>query len=297
MRRRLTALLLCLALCLLPAPQAGAHDGDKHGKDICYVLFGKNWNASSLSDSQSEKLDALLCATQLCIDQFNGNGDGTNDLNELRANYRRMPNSIEDINLNAGGNTHRRYTHRGWDESYADVCDERNPDWTKHWQRRKKLLTDVAEQIFNFDGRWEFLDKILPYPCTAECEAFCKLLYYIHLTSDHTAFETGSYNRVVLEEQGKDQVMPLASTRGDSVISELQEVVVELFGEEEASDIVRDLDAINNEVVKLLNDPDAMRTEEGVKQYTDYAQDVLDTLAKYIPNLLKETDFFSKVFY
>ena len=292
MRRRLTALLLCLA----PAPQAGAHDGDKHGKDICYVLFGKNWNASSLSDSQSEKLDALLCATQLCIDQFNGNGDGTNDLNELRANYRRMPSSIEDINLNAGGNTHRRYTHRGWDESYADVCDEKNPDWTKHWQRRKKLLTDVAEQIFDFDGRWKLLDKILPYPCTAECKAFCKLLYYIHLTSDYTAFDLSKYEAAMNDMQGKGQILKLATTQGKSVISELQEVSVELFGEERASELVRDLEEINIEVVKLLNDPDAMRTEEGVKQYTDYAQDVLDTLADHIPNLLKEKDFFSKVF-
>ena len=90
--------------------------------------------------------------------------------------------------------------------------------------------------------------------------------------------------------------MPLAATRGDSVISELQEVVVELFGQEEASDIVRDLDTINSEVVKLLNYPDAMRTQEGIDQYKGYAKKVLNTLSDYIPNLLKETDFFSKVF-
>ena len=41
MRRRLTALLLCLALCLLPAPQAGAHDAGEHWKEIRYVLLGK----------------------------------------------------------------------------------------------------------------------------------------------------------------------------------------------------------------------------------------------------------------
>lgn len=295
--RRLTALLLCLALCLLPAPQAGAHSGDKHGEDIYYVLFGKDWKSISLDEEQTNKRYALLCATQLCIDQFNNNSEEY--LNSLREmGYIRLPESVKEINLSATPQNHRSFTHKGWDYNYSsDPPSLSNPHWDARWQQRKKLLTDVAEQIFDFDGRWELLDKILPYPCTVECEAFCKLLYYIHLTSDHTAFETSSYNRVVLGQQGKDQVMPLAATRGDSVISELQEVIVELFGKEEASDIVRDLDTINSEIVKLLNDPDAMRTEEGVKQYTDYAQDVLDTLAKYIPNLLKEKDFFSKVFY
>ena len=37
MRRRLTALLLCLALCLLPTPRAGAHDeAGEHWKEIRY---------------------------------------------------------------------------------------------------------------------------------------------------------------------------------------------------------------------------------------------------------------------
>ena len=84
-----------------------------------------------------------------------------------------------------------------------------NPDWTQRWQQRKKLLTDVAEQIFDFDGRWSVFD-VFGYPCTTECDAFCRLLYYVHLLGDHAAFTTYSYNRVIKGQQGKDQVMPLA---------------------------------------------------------------------------------------
>ena len=70
MRRRLTALLLCLALCLLPAPQAGAHDAGEHWKEIRYVLFGQERTPSSLDKDQRQKLNDLLYATQLCIDQL-----------------------------------------------------------------------------------------------------------------------------------------------------------------------------------------------------------------------------------
>ena len=295
MRRRLTALLLCLALCLLPAPQAGAHDAGEHWKEIRYVLFGQERTPSSLDKDQRQKLNDLLYATQLCIDQFGGSC--ASYLSSLHNNhYRHLPKSISEIDLYATANDHRLYTHRGWNESYEDMSNGENPDWTQRWQQRKKLLTDVAEQIFDFDGRWSVFD-VLGYPCTTECDAFCRLLYYVHLLGDHAAFTTYSYNRVIKGQQGKNQVMPLASTRGDCVFSELQEAAMELFGETETSELNRELEEIKGRVIELLNDPEAMKSQEDLDKYKGFIQDVLDTLAKYIPNLLKETDFFSKVFY
>jgi hypothetical protein len=295
MRRRLTALLLCLALCLLPAPQAGAHDAGEHWKEIRYVLFGQERTPSSLDKDQRQKLNDLLYATQLCIDQFGGSC--ASYLSSLHNNhYRHLPKSISEIDLYATANDHRLYTHRGWNESYEDMSNGENPDWTQRWQQRKKLLTDVAEQIFDFDGRWSVFD-VFGYPCTTECDAFCRLLYYVHLLGDHAAFTTYSYNRVIKGKQGKDQVVSLASTRGDCVISELQKAAAELFGETETSELNRELEEIKSRVIELLNGPEAMKTDEDLEKYKGFIQDILDTLAKYIPNLLKETDFFSKVFY
>lgn len=295
MRRRLTALLLCLALCLLPAPQAGAHDAVEHWNDIRYVLFGQERTPSSLDKDQQQKLNALLWATQLCIDQ--ANMTGSSHLTRLQSlefykGISEIPASIEEINLYPGSNNHRIYTHLGWDYNYAN--DAFTPDWDVRWQRRQDMLRAVVEQTFDFNNKPYFLDRILGRP--RKGESFCKLLYYIHILGDHTAFDYSSYHRRANGWSGIEQVMPLASTRGDSVISELEEVIVDLLGRKGTSQLIVELRTINNEVVKLLNDPDAMRTEEGVKQYTDYAQDVLDTLADYIPKLLKEKDFFSKVF-
>ena len=39
-----------------------------------------------------------------------------------------------------------------------------------------------------------------------------------------------------------------------------------------------------------------MKSQEDLDKYKGFIQDVLDTLAKYIPNLIKAKDFFSKVF-
>lgn len=294
MRRRLTALLLCLALCLLPAPQAGAHDAVEHWNDIRYVLFGQERTPSSLDKDQQQKLNALLYATQLCIDQFGGSC--ASYLSSLHNNhYRHLPKSISEIDLYATANDHRLYTHRGWNENYADVSNGENSDWAQRWQQRKKLLTDVAEQIFDFDGRRPVFD-VFGYPCTSECDAFCRLLYYVHLLGDHAAFTTYSYNRVIKGKQGKDQVVSLASTRGDCVISELQKAAAELFGETETSELNRELEEIKSRVIELLNGPEAMKTDEDLEKYKGFIQDVLDTLADYIPKLLKEKDFFSKVF-
>ena len=296
MRRRLTALLLCLVLCLLPTPRAGAHDeAGEHWKEIRYVLFGQERTLSVLDKDQKQKLNALLYATQLCIDQFGASG--ASYLSFLQQNhYRHLPESIQEFDLDATANDHRLYTHRGWDESYADMPNGRNPDWTQRWQRRKKLLTNVAEQIFDFDGRWSGFD-VFGYPCTAECDAFCRLLYYVHLLGDHAAFTTYSYNRVIQGKQGKDQIMPLATTRGDCVISELQKAATELFGGTATSELNRELEEIKGEVIGLLNSPEAMKTQEDLEKYKGFVQEILDVLAKYIPGLFKDMDFFSKVFY
>ena len=91
--------------------------------------------------------------------------------------------------------------------------------------------------------------------------------------------------------------MLLAMTRGDCVISELQKATAELFGETETSELNREMEEIKGRVIELLNAPEAMKSDEDLEKYKGFVQDVLDILAKYIPNLLKKTDFFSKVFY
>ena len=91
--------------------------------------------------------------------------------------------------------------------------------------------------------------------------------------------------------------MPLATTRGDCVISELQKAATELFGGTATSELNRELEEIKGEVIGLLNSPEAMKTQEDLEKYKGFVQEILDVLAKYIPGLFKDMDFFSKVFY
>lgn len=202
--------------------------------------------------------------------------------------------TIEQIDLFARGTNHRCYTHRGWDYSYQD--DAENGDWVeKRWPKRKDILRETAEAVFNFNRLPRLLDGFVGY--NERCEGFCKLVYYVHLLGDHIEFTTYTFNRAAGSELGHEQVIPLGASRGNSLISEIIEVFPVLFPEQDYSELERSLTAANLKVCSILNKPDDLKTDEGFQQYHEAAVEILEILHDYLPKLLRNEVFFNNVFY
>lgn len=196
--------------------------------------------------------------------------------------------SIEEIALYPL-HSHRAYTHLGWEYNYSSFNDERNPDWSsRRWPLRQNLLRSTVEHVFNFNGAPQWLDPIVGY--SGQCESFTKLLYYIHILGDHISYKHSTY-------KNNHEVMPLAATRDASIISELISCLPVLFPKQNYVPLQKELETIGINVVSLLNRPEALGTEDGFAPYHENAAKVLDALESYLPELLKNEDYFKKAFY
>ena len=284
-------LLVWIIVCIFTnASTAYAYpDAASHWRDIDLVLFGKEKYIVGKSEDIQDAVHAIRYASQICIDQF-GTDSGKAQLKHLNElGIPGIPSAISAIALYPEHNDHRIYTHLGWDHDDKKFDTSRNEDWsTNRWHERKSLLTDTVEHIFNFNGMPGFMDPILG--ANEKCDAFAQLIYYTHILGDQIAYNCTTY------ESGKHEVMPLGGTRQDSIISELINTLPILFPEQDYSALEEKLLAINSDVVRLLNDPSTLKTEDGFAAYTQCAKDVRQALSDHIPSLLREEDFFKKVF-
>lgn len=291
MKRRFLTILLLIFMSVSCIPNAYAHNSAaEHWQDMSIALFGDAYFIQGKSAEVRNAVWALRYASQLCIDQFGADGGKAQlaRLNELKITD--MPKKLSEIALYPEHNDHRAYTHLGWNYDYADFDGERNKEWsTKTWSRRKELLLDTAEHIFDFNGMPHWADRFLG--TNDKCDTFCKLLYYIHILGDQI-----EYNNVTYAE-GKHEVMPLAATRGDCIISELISCLPILFPTQDYSELENELATINSNVTSLLNRPDELKEESGFASYHEQAEKVLEVLKKHLPGLLKNEEFFSNVFY
>jgi len=289
--KRIVASLLIAFLLVAVIPQAYAHDSAaEHWQDMSLALFGDTNFITGKPEKVRNAVWALRYASQLCIDQFGADG-GKAQLQRLKdVGIKGAPELISDIALYPLHNDHRTYTHLGWEYDYSSFNDDRNPAWsTGTWPSRQALLRSTVEQVFNFNGMPQWLDGIAGY--NEQCESFTKLLYYIHILGDQIEYNSKTY------AEGKHEVMPLAATREKSIISELIACLPILFPEQNYSQLQKELETINTNVVSLLNKPEALGTEEGFAHYHENAEKVLEVLKKYLPGLLKEEEFFKNVFY
>lgn len=293
MKRHLAGIAMVVILCCVSASSAKAHpSAAEHWQDLRYVFFGKRTYSSIRSEAKSD-WQAIEQASQICIDQFGGSHKSMLESVKRKTGLL-FSISIEQIDLFARGTNHRCYTHRGWDYSYQD--DAENGDWVeKRWPKRKDILRETAEAVFNFNGLPRLLDGFVGY--NERCEGFCKLVYYVHLLGDHIEFTTYTFNRAAGSELGHEQVIPLGASRGNSLISEIIEVFPVLFPEQDYSELERSLTAANLKVCSILNKPDDLKTDEGFQQYHEAAVEILDILHDYLPKLLRNEVFFNNVFY
>lgn len=175
-RRSFISLSMVLLIELASPCMASAHDKNEHNKELELVLLGESgYKIRHQGDTPGRGIRAIEAAAYLCIDQFQGYG--SEELDWLKGNGFDVLDSLEEINFTASGRNHREYTHCGWEMTYEDD--------KAHWSRRKKILLDTVEKVFNF--------KALPSWLVGydeRCESFAALVYYIHVLGDFLEDDT-----------------------------------------------------------------------------------------------------------
>ena len=295
--KRTLAILLSIAIlcCGLPALAHGSQ-GD-HDKDLKLALFG---NADYvLRGEKRAAFKAIADAAALCIDQFSANESMQSKKGEFEdlSDRVHLSMSFADIDLNkniAGENitpkTHRQYSHQGW--SSAKYPNK------EFWDVRKKILLEAAQQNL-FDDSIPFLPWVsdiissLTGP-NEQCDAFCALVYYVHILGDH------------LEGDRPDKLEalePLAqyeSLSSPGIIPELQEYLQVLFADQKMTrtfmSLMQDLDTLGRKAEKVYYSPGGINTEEKCATNMKNAEELLKLLGAYVPELLKNEDFFTQIF-
>lgn len=195
MRKRIVAAFLLLVFVMGSVP-AFAHDKqDEHDKDLKYALFGSREKV--LSGDEKLIFNAIADAAALMIDQFSPNDTNRwkeNTYNELQKNLQQLhlqslKDSYDSLDLNnkiatdgknITANTHRKYTHLGW--NYKNYPNK------EFWAKRKQvLLHTVNWTLFNDKALFSWIPGAADalYPPSEQCEAFCAMVYYIHILGDH----------------------------------------------------------------------------------------------------------------
>ena len=273
LRRILSAGLVLFLCCSMPV---SAWEGDEHDACLRKVLFGSN------RVHNTDVLDAINDASYLAIDQFNGNGDS--QLRELRElGIKNLPQK-EDFDF-TDNSQHRNWTHKGWVYDYEKTDREDKAHWT---DVRKKILLETVNQKFDFgflSGKFGRYSK--------QCDAFCALIYYVHIIGDHIDNET--YHRSYQE-------IPLVKGAGNSgIIEDLLKYSPILFKNQVednrtyASYITR-LNDLKSEIDDIYYYPSDLEDDDVYAQYHECAEKLMECLQDYVPLLIAKEPFFRKVF-
>lgn len=244
-----------------------------HDQFMLDVLF-KNFKVVDNDPSIKAEIEALECASYLTIDQFNGFGQ--NYLNTLK-DYRvkNIPKSISAIDFSASGKTHRTYSHRGWDYHYLGATKELMPI-------RKQILINTADAIFDFKGDEK------------QKESFCALIYYVHILGDF--MEDKSYkidNGLKMDAGGRIDK--------EDIIHEIEKHLQTLFPDQQNTNkyryLVNALERYNTKLLTLVRSKGGIDTDERFQERQEYVEGVMNVLTMYLPEMLKEEEFFNEVFY
>lgn len=304
MRKRIVAAFLLLVFVMGSAPAFAHGNQDEHNKDLKKALFGPQEKV--LSGDEKLIFNAIANAAALTIDQFSPNDsqrqkEGT--YNELQNDLRKLglpalTDSFDDLNLNSRiaadgknitANTHRRYTHLGW--NYKNYPNE------EFWAKRKQILLHTVNwTLFNDNALFSqvpWLSDVI-YSPSEQCDAFCAVIYYIHILGDHIE---GNAPEKLTDLEPLIQYTSL-STPG--IIAELKEQFGIVFIAQKDSwtyaammEALSDLEIRAEQNCRMWR---AVDTKERCAINQKYAKELLDILANYLPKLLKEEPFFSKHF-
>lgn len=306
MKRRLIAVVLLVALIAGSVPAAYAHPRQaEHDEDLKYVLFGSR---DKHFDSEEERraFQAIADAASLAIDQFSSNSSSQlkkDTYEDLQTSLQDMglpqlPFAFDSIDLNAAvsadgkginANSHRKYTHQGW--NYRDYP---NP---KFWETRQQVLLHVAN--------WTLFQNRVPpswlpawvrnrfYAPSEQCEAFCTLIYCVHLLGDHAVADSPEKLKYL------EPLIAHSNMSAPGIIAELSEQLQVVFVSQRYSwrfsAMMEDLSALEFEIEQEFG-VGRVDTAEKCSLNQKHAEQLLDLLAKHLPELLKNEPFFSARF-
>ena len=282
--KRFISLFLSLVLLLAAAP-ALAHERWEHDEELEYVLF-RDRNYADSHPTTGQIIKRIEDAAYLAIDQFNENGK--EDLKRLNDDkIPGIPTSLDEFKF-SGNYAHRQFTHRGWNVTY---------DENAHWPIRQTILKNtVRTKLFSsMEGPLAWL------PWSSErgnldrkAEAFSVLVYYVHVLGDH--IEAEKYTALAY-------VAPLANYNdrdNPGVSPDLMRYLAILFADQTDSEqyksMIQDLEMLAESSNTLYHTTGGIR-EEQFPEYHQKALNLLETLATYVPDLLKKEEFFHNAFY
>lgn len=281
----LTILILCPMTCQAHQ-QAREHD-----RELEAVLFEDGYSKHQ-SNAIKKNIECLEAASYLAIDQFGGKGEDKS-FNVLKsADMGGLPFSFasidyyEDLQGNGkqiNANTHRKYTHQGWDREYETKSAK------KFWKARRKVLLGTVDSIFDFKG-----NGLTGY--SEECNALSGIIYYVHILGDYN--EADNYKKVSLltDLAGHEK------TDKNDMITALKGYTEILFADQKQSndcykELMDGLDNIAEDTGKLVNSVGGVNTDDEFEEYHQYADDIMELLVENVPKLLKKEGFFNEVFY
>ncbi|ADL34610.1 hypothetical protein bpr_I1876 [Butyrivibrio proteoclasticus B316] len=299
MRKRLLALILIICLCSIVASNiCYAHDSaEEHNKELEKVLFEEGFSKYK-SDEVKRAVRALELASYLSIDQFHGNGESQFDeLKRLGYGGFLSFSSIdyyEDLTgttkndgtaVQISAQNHRKYTHQGWEMNFQ------NDNVNKFMEKRRSILLGTVNSVFGFRK----VTFLIGYD--ERCKSLSGIIYYVHILGDYA--EADKYTKISL-------LPPLAGNMSkdptkEALIPSLKKYIETLFADQQSDDDYKDLlkglEKIEKEAFKIEDTIGGVNTDEEFEKYHNYSTQVLELLMKHIPNLLKEEQFFSDVFY
>lgn len=305
MKRRILTTLLLLMLFVGIVSSAAAHDSQsEHDKDLKLVLFGSR--DKLLSGDEKEAFRAIANAAALTIDQFSANATKRSkekEYNDLQSELQMMglpelPVDFDSIDLNCKvtkdgknitANTHRKYTHLGWNyNKYPDA---------EFWKRRKQILLHTVNwTLFNSNAAFSWLPWVSDalYSPSEQCEAFCALVYYIHILGDHIGGD---------KPEKMTNIEPLiqyTNMTTPGIIAELKEQLQIVFFSQITSwtyaGLIQELTSLEIKAEQNCATWGAVDTEEKCKKNQEYAKELLEILSRSVPNLLKNEPFFADHF-
>ena len=288
MKHRIVSVLITIFVLLLYAPiNAFGFDEGEHNEYMERVLFGKTAYKQVNKEELKNVVQSLEYASYLCVDQYSAHLH-PNDSKKIEYLKNRKIDDVPELSeIDFIGNQyHRRYTHKGWNYNYEN-------DDKANWQKRKTLLLNTV----NKELRFGYFSKKLWFGYDPKCEHFAALLYYVHVLGDYIAAEwktkETTYNMIHLADQ---------HDKSNSLIIELQQHLSALFKDQKKESydykgLMKAIDEINSKASAIQHSEGGINTEEEFNIYHQCALDLMDVLIERVPKLLKNEEFFAKVFY
>lgn len=258
--------ILSIVLLTIVTPLLFSFPRPMHDDYMTQVLFGDK----SLIYRNSKEVEALKCASYLAIDQFNG--EGKESLAFLKQmGVKKLPKNISVIDFSYNFQ-HRSFTHRGWNFNY--------PDDRANWSTRKEILINTINKIFSLSKK--------------EADSFGALIYYIHVLGDHIADQE--------IKSAEDKIEFVGRLTKYDIVHELPYHFSILFKKQKKSPayqtLLQKMRGIQWQVKFLYEKTDGM-TNYSVDDFEIYKagrQELMNVLIRYVPELLRDVDFFREKF-